>query len=362
MKFFSLLLILLAASFSAIAQVEFESNNYFPTDSEFSELHGIHSETDFSDPGRLSEIAHGQLISDVGFRAYAQRTYSAGDAGSLSVEIVSLIDYRAAYSLLSLLRTSEMLAGPPGDAYATAPDSVLFCKRRNWVRIVGHDIPGTLVQRVAASVNSRMGNSEGKLPSLISYLPESGLQASSLEYFPGAKAFADYHPSSLLGVNPDRYEMEIARASYDSDNGSATLSLLKFPTTEMAEAYFSDFSSTALRSGRQGVFFRMSGPLVSVLNGSLNTADAWNILDSIHYSYSVQWIRDNRTQYKIVWGVPVPILNTTVLSFFFALILCVLSILVGGIIAGFRLLLRRFVPNNPLDDPERTEITRLKLP
>lgn len=362
MKLIPLLLILLATSLPATAQAEFADDSYFPADLEFSELHGVLSKIDFTDPERLTEIEHGQLISDVGFREYAQRDYAAGDSGSLSIEIVTLIDYRAAYSLLSLLRASEIITGTPGDAHASGPDSLMFCKQRNWVRIVGHGVPDALIQRVAASVSGRMGNSEGKLPSLISYLPESGLQADSIEYFPDAKAFADYHPSPLLGVNPELYEMEIAQAGYRTDNRSGALSLLKFPTAEMAEGYFSDFSSTALRSGDSGVFFRMSGPLVSVLQGSFRTADAWKILDSIHYSYSVQWIRDNKSQYKIVWGIPVPILNTTVLSFFFSLILCVFSILVGGIIAGFRLLLRRFVPNNPLDDPERTEITRLKLP
>lgn len=360
---------LLFASLPAIAQVEFIAEDYFPADKEFEALRVIASENGFSDPAQLSTVADGRLIDGVGFRSFAQRIYTVGESGSLSVDIATLIDYRAAYALVTLLRTTDIQDGPPGDGFAFDDDGILFCHGKRWVRIHGRQIPEDLIRRVASSVSNRMGEPAKKVPLLIAHLPVSGLQTGSLKYFPSSQSFASYIGSVRAGLIWTDYEMEIAQANYlsrsESDASrsgvSGTVSLLKFPTSQMAEEYFSELSSPALQTDGHGIYFKRSGPLLSILEGSFDATEAGTILDAIKYRYSVQWIRDNQSQYTIAWGIPVHILNTTVWSFFFVLMLCLFSILAGAGIAGIRLLMRRFLPHNPWDDPERTEITRLKM-
>jgi len=361
MRFLALLITLMAATIPVYAQVEFVTDNYFPADQEFIELQSIISEKLFSDPALLSKIDNGQLIADVGFKDYAQQEYAVRDSGRVLIEIVTLIDYRAAFSLLSLLRSSNIHEDAFGDAYTVMPGNILFCHGKRWVRIYGPNISEALLRRIATSVSNRMGVPRRKFPSLISYLPEDGLQPDSLKYFPGIKTFETFHSSSSEGSLAHRFEMEIARAHYTGVNVSGKLSLLKFPTTDLAEDYFSYLSSPEFDATGDRTFFNMSGPLLSVLEGSFHSKVARKILDSIQYGYSVQWIRDNQAQHTIVWGIPVHILNVTVYSFFLVLMLCTFSILTGGVFGSLRLLLRRFVPKNPLDNPERTEITRLKL-
>ena len=361
MKFRFPIFILIIAAVSANAQIEFVTDNFFPADLEFEALQGIISENHFSDPLQLKDIENGPLISAVGFKDYSQREYNVKDRGHLSIEIVTLIDYRAAYSLLSLLRTSSIQLDTLGDASTIAPGEILFCNGKRWVRILGQNVPGDLLQYVARSVSNRMGSPEKKLPALIAYLPESGLQDDSLRYFPDKRAFEIYNSTPPIWGNKDGYEMEIAEAFYHSENRSGELSLLEFPTNEMAEGFFEDLSMPASPLESKRIFFKISGPLLSILEGSFSPNDAKDILDPIQYGYSVQWIRDKHPQYTVVWGIPVLILQTTVWSFFFVLILCVFSILVGGFLAGLRIFLRHYYPQNPLDDPKRTEITRLKL-
>jgi len=362
MKYLPLIFSIFIAILPGFAQVEFITDSYFPADLEFKELGKISSEERFNNPDRLSGIENGNLISDVGFKDYAHRTYAVGKSGALSIEVVTLIDYRAAYSLLSLLRVSDIHEGTPGDAYSAGPGSIIFCHGRRWVRILGRNVPDKLLSRVASSVSNRMGEPRKKLPSLISHLPETGLQTGTLQYFPSTESFDSGSQSSSDGVILTQYEMEIAQARYFLSNSEGVLYLLKFPTPEMAEEYFNELSVLLPGTGSVKTYFRMSGPLLSVLEGSFSSDAAGSLLSSIQYSYSIQWIRDNESQYTVVWGIPVHILKTTVWSFFFVLVLCGCSILVGAGIAGFRLLLRRFLPQNPLDDPKRTEITRLKLP
>jgi hypothetical protein len=354
-------LILLIAAVPSRAQIELISEDYFPADLEFEELQNVASENCFSDSEQLSSIENGKLVAAVGFESYAQRIYAVKDSGSLSIEVITLSDYRAAYSLLALLRNSEIVDGPPGDAFASSPGNILFCHGKRWIRIRGQNIPNSLLRRVATSVSNRIGTPQQKFPSLISYLPALGMETISLQYFPGSKSFETYTAAASDNVIQPIYDMEIARAFYSVENQSGFLSLLKFPTPQIAEQYYSELSLDSSFGDGIGMYLLRSGPLVCVLQGSFSTEHASGILSPIQYSYSIEWIYNKKAQSSTVWGIPVVILSSTVWSFFLVIVLCISSILAGAGLAGIRLLMRHFIPNNPLDDPKRTEITRLKL-
>jgi hypothetical protein len=354
-------LILLIAAIPLGAQIELISDNYFPADLEFEELQNVTSENRFSNPEQLSNIDNGKLVTAVGFESYEQRIYAVKDSGSLSIEVITLSDYRASYSLLTLLRNSEIVDGPPGDAFASSPGNILFCHGKRWVRIRGQGVSNSLLHRVATSVSNRIGTPRQKFPSLVSYLPALGMDTTSLQYFPGSKSFESYtYPASDNVIQP-MYDMEITRAFYSVENQSGFLYLLKFPTPQIAEQYYSELSLDPSSVDSVGMYLLRSGPLLCVLQGSFSSEHASDILGPIQYSYSVEWIYNKKPQSSTVWGIPVVILNSTVWSFFLVIVLCISSILAGAGLAGIRLLMRHFIPGNPLDDPKRTEITRLKL-
>jgi hypothetical protein len=354
-------LILLIAAIPLGAQIELISENYFPAGLEFEELQNVTSETSFSNSEQLSDTENGKLVAAVGFESYARRIYSVKDSDSLSIEVITLSDYRASYSLLTLLNNSEIVDGPPGDAIASGPGGVLFCHGKRWIRIRGQNVSDSLLRRVATSVSNRIGTPQKKFPSLVSYLPSHGIDTTSLQYFPGSKSFESYTAPASDNAIKLSYDMEIARASYSVENQSGFLSLLKFPTPQIAEQYYSELSLDPFSGDGIGMYLLRSGPLLCVLQGAFSAECAIDILSSIQYSYSVKWIYDKKTQSSTVWGIPVVILSSTVWSFFLVIVLCMFSILAGAGLAGIRLLIRHFIPDNPLDDPKRTEITRLKL-
>jgi hypothetical protein len=362
MKSLFLLLTMLAAALQLQAQPAPSAYDLFPAEGSIAQLQRMYSENSFSDPDRLAEVENGKLFSDVGFRDYAERVYGVGNSGRLKAVIVTLIDYRAAFSLLSLLRSAAIEDTGLGDAHVTAPGEVLFCQGRKFVRVRSTDAGGELLAIVAQAISNRIGIPEGKRPSLLSYLPEAGIQGASLQYFPAIKAYEDFLGVPRAESVSQRFEMEIARADYKEGTSSGVLYLMKFPTAEMAEEYFEFMSSPVSNAVEKRIYFNRSGPLLSILEGSFASRSAGNILERIQYGYSIQWIKDTNHQPTVVWGIPVQILNTTVLSFFFVLLLCIACIILGSILAGLRILLRVWLPGNPLDDPKRTEITRLKLP
>ena len=346
---------LLMAVSAATAQVELVSENYFPAEFEFQELQKISSEQTIEDPARLSKVDGGRLFSDVGFRKYEKRIYSAGTSGSVSIEIVSLLDFRAAYSLLTLLREDNIKEGPPGDAYTMTPGGIRFAHGKEWVRIQGNGVPEDLPRRIAVSVSNRIGSRRPKPPSLVARLPKTGYDASTLRYYPGIEAFKSYS-----GRVPEQFrydsDFEIAQARYSANNQTGTLSLLSFPTSEVAEEYFNGLESTESSK----VYTKRAGPLVGILEGKFDPGTAEKILDGIQFSYSIRWI-ENPQKPATVWGIPAGILGTVVKSLLFVVILCGVSILLGIAFAALRVALRVYAPNHSPDRPDRTEITRLKM-
>jgi hypothetical protein len=283
------------------------------------------------------------------------------NSGSLSIEAVTLEDSRAAFSLLTLLRDSSIQSGPPGDAFTTTQDGIRFAQGREWVRIQGQGTTEDLVKRVAISVSHRIGSGRQAPPSLVSHFPKLGYDASSLRYFTGSKCYESYS-----GAMADRYlkfrsDMEIAQARYSLENQSGMLSLLSFPTTQVAEEYFAELAGpkSAQKNG-PGVYAKRAGPIVALLEGSFDPGPADKILSPLKFSYSIRWIYEKRKP-TTIWGVPAGILGTVVKSLLFVALLCVASVATGVVLAVFRWMLRQYVPNNFLDRPERTEITRLRL-
>jgi hypothetical protein len=329
----------------------------FPAPDEFPELR-VESDKSFEDPAGLTAVENGRLISDVGFDAYARRSWRAG-GGTLSLEIIRVLDFRAAYSLLSLLRPAPGLAGPPGDVRAGDGGTLLFAQGRTFVRLRGRDIPGDLPERVARSVSERIGPREERVPALVARLPEPGRDHATLQYFPGLAPLLTHSAGRMPDYVRPGIDMEIARAGYLLDGSRGTLTLLDFPTPQIAEAYFEEFAPRAAPGAH--LYGRQAGPLVAFLEGEWTPAAAAEVLDQVRYSYSVRWRADDKGSPGILWGVPLPLLRTIVHSLIFVMLLAAASLLAGALVAVFvfRRRQNRLKPERVADDD--AVFTRLRL-
>ncbi len=159
-------------------------------------------------------------------------------------------------------------------------------------------------------------------------------------------------------------EVEIAQARYNLDDQTGVLSLIGFPTSQLAEEYFERLYSLVNFKGDTGqrLYFKRAGPLLGLLEGNFDPGNADAILGSIEFKYSIKWILDKyRHSSSGIWGVPGGMLGTVVRSLVFTGLLCAISIVAGVSFALFRIMLRGYAPNNFLDRPDRTEVIRLKI-
>ena len=348
----------------ATAQTQLVSSDYFPAELEFKELRTVNMDKSGDGAAALADSKEAPIFAEAGFLHYARRTYGTESGSELTIEILTAKDEKAAYSLLTLLRSSKILPGPPGDSYAESDSGLVFARGSYWVRIIGNS-PGDLCRRIAISVSNRIGARKRAAAPLIARFPQAGLDPDSVRYFLGPISLGTYGtaiPGSGRVFGP---EMEIAQAKYAQGTTSGLLSLISFPTSQAAELYFDSLSSSSNREASKQTgkeYAKRAGPVVGILQGGFDPAAASNILQQLKYTYSITWIYSkNEHNSATVWGVPVGILGTVVRSIALTALLCGLSIFLGVGMAVFRVFLRGYAPNNFLDNPERTEMIRLRL-
>jgi hypothetical protein len=343
-------------------QTQFVGRDFFPADLEFRELQSVRTSTESQGAAGLDKVAGGDLIAEAGVQKYAQRVYTVAE-GALSVEVVTMKDPKAAYSVLTLLRKGPAVAGPPGDRFAPSDTETQFVKGNFWVRIQGNG-GADLARRVATSVGNRIGEREVVSVAMISNLSPKGYDPASLRYFLGPRAFQAYGRPIAGGVLQFKPDMEAAQARYALGDQQGLLTMVSFPTIQLSEDYFDEVAAPLAAAATQGekIYSRRAGPVLAFLEGNFDPQSADQILEAVQYTYSIKWIYDrNNRGSGTVLGIPMGILGTVVRSLALTALLCGASLLLGIGFALFRIFLRGYAPNNFLDRPERTEIIRLKI-
>lgn len=345
------------------SQTEFVTSSYFPADQEFWELGRVLRDVRIEDVSGLQQLRLGVAFEELGFTRYARRSYQTSAAKPLQIEIFTFADGAGSYSLLTLLAPSPVVSGPPGEAAASDAGTLVFQQGQYLVRISASDVP-ELCQRIARSMSNRIGPRKTEIPALLSHLPDEGFKPASLRYLLGVRSLDLRAHGGIGGRLEFPAVVEAAQAEYELQGEVGMLTLLSFPTMQLAGEYFDSGALHEQLRTQSGIriYARRAGPLISIVAGRLSPSSAAGLLGSLKYAYTVQWIYDkNSRSGKTIWGVPVVILGTVVRSLFFVAALAGLSVVLGIAFAAFRLGIRAYAPNNPLDRPERTELIRLKI-
>ena len=332
----------LSAVLPLCAQTQLVTSGPFPAEMEFKELEAIQRDRALRAPDELSALEHGQILMEAGLQRYAERIYRIPGPASLAIEVMTLADSRGAYSLLSLFTTTRLSQGPPGDYFAGGPDVLLMSAGNCLVRIRG-TTAGDLPRRVALSVANRIGRRELKPPTVVGHVPTEQCDPASIRFFMGPKALQSF--GLPVAGNPLLIpsDAQAAQARCAAQEQKGVLTLIGFPTIQLAEEYF-DAGAVLNRDPTRNppLYTRQTGTLVGILEGNFGPEAADKTLGSIQFSYSIKWIFDKSSgQGRTIWGVPVRILGTVVRSLVFTALLCLISIAAGILIAGGRMFVRK---------------------
>ena len=303
-----------------------------------------------------ADAAYPAVLTEYGFADSETATYTREDGRKLTIKAAQFKDATGAYGAFTFYRQPGMKSEEIGTKAASANNRILFFRSNvlvdaNFDHVT--EMSAAELRELAGALPSAQGSADN-LPTLPQYLPKKDAVASSARYVLGPQALmAVKAPLSAEEID-FKNEPEVLTQDYTSSDGLLTLSIIDYPTPQIAaERLRSLQSSQDATSG--SILVRRSGPLVAVVTGPNRSSAARNLLNSVNYEAEVTWNQATSVSKRDNIG------NLIVAAFTLVGIILLFSLIFGVFFGGIRVLLKRIFPQKIFDRPEDVEIIQLHL-
>jgi hypothetical protein len=317
-----------------------------------------------------ADAANAAVLKEYGFQQFATAQYTNGD-NKLHVRAIRFQDASGAFGAFTFFRRAGSIAEQIGRSAAWDGSHVLFWNGATLVDATLDKVtPMTASElRELAKDLPQPPGSANIAPPLPGYLPRAGLDTDVTHYALGPEAYArtgGVLPASLVDFASSA---EAVTAHYSNRDGDGEVTLLIYPTPQLAAARLRDIDAF-LKAGNSkstwpqplaeshpdSLLTRRSGPIVAVISGSLPAETAHKLLNQINYQADVVWnnpqgyISDGSKVARLILGI-------------FALtgILGGAAILLGLFLGGGRAIYRVLRGKPASAFQEETEFIRLNL-
>lgn len=311
-----------------------------------------------ADASPSMEAKTAEVMKEDGLTRSSEGRYArAGKAGTIKVDAFQFGDATGAVSAFTFLRSPEMKVLPQGSRVgreeAVAGGRHLF---REGVSVVLADVSsaagGSVTEdlKTLAGMLPKVGGPKGAPPLLPTLLPGKGLLPESVRYAVGPTGYAAMGgtlPPSILGFEKSG---EAATGVYSAHGAQETLTLLLFPTPEIAgdrgRAVEAAVNAAGERAGTAKL--RREGPLVLLATGGFAPAEATELLDGIHLRSEVTWNKAVPPEFHVeVRKTASLLVSIAVFSGVGALAAILLGLFLGFGRAGIRVLMGKPAATEP---------------
>ena len=273
---------------------------------------------------------------------------------TLSLLALSFHDASGAYGPYSFYRQNGWPREQIGTGATSNNNRVLF-----WV---GNSVVDANFSQIGPMSGSELRELAGQLPlpeggkalapPIMASVPKGQLDAQSTHYAMGPAGYAGAGgvlPPELVGFDRGA---EAVTASYTLHSGPATLTIIDYPTPQLAaaqETKIREFIQAGIHGGQQAqaawpkplrdsglaaLEVRRSGPLVALVSGNAFTDDSHKLLAQVHYESELTQLKQEGESEilktgKLLWGITILVI-----------IGCSVSLLLAFFVGGFRVLYR----------------------
>jgi len=237
-------------------------------------------------------------LKEYGFQSAMLATYKK-DNETLTIRALRFDDLSGAYGAYSYYRGTGWPKEDIGTGAASNHNRVLFWRGDVVVDATfSHVGPmsGAELRELASQIPVPMGN-KSLAPPILATLPKGALDGQSTHYAVGPASYVGSGgvlPPELVGFDRGA---ETVTASYSLRSGPAVLTLIDYPTPQMAavqEAKIRDyikagkqaqppFPKPLVDSDQVSLEVRRSGPVVSLVSGDAIPDESHKLLASVHY-------------------------------------------------------------------------------
>lgn len=296
--------------------------------------------------------ANKQALEEAAPERSAVGDYTDGKGRSLHLEAIQFGDRTGALSAYTLVRRADMREGKQiGEVSAAGQGAVLFYAGATLVLAypaTAADIAG--LQPLLLVLPKPTGN-KNIAPLLPTFLPAEGLIPASVRYALGPATYAAQGgvlPASSVGWDKSA---EAITASYSDKRGKETLTILAYPTPEIAGAHMR--SAQSLLAGMGPSFgtarVRRERELVLIANGGFPAEQAQKMVDNIHMHQQLSFDKDVQPVFQTEVKKTFSLFNSILI---FCGLGAVAAILLGLFLGGGRALIRTLRGKPPATELE----------
>jgi len=251
-----------------------------------------------ANPAELDN-ANAAALKEYGCGGGMVASYKRSDE-TLSVKALSFQDVSGAYGAYSFYRQNGWPKAEIGTGAASEKNHVLFWKGNTVIDAtfshVGPMSAGEL-RDLAKGLPMPQGN-RALYPPIIAALPQGAMDMQSMHFAQGPAGYSGAGgvlPPELVGFDKDA---EAVTSNYSLSSGPAVLTLIDYPTPQIAEAqekrirdYLKAgtgaqpaFTKALQDSDQASLEVRRSGPMVALVSGDAIPDESHKLLSQVHYS------------------------------------------------------------------------------
>ena len=298
-------------------------------------------------------------LTEYGCASGEEADFAQGNR-SIHIRLYQMKDPSGAYGFYSYLRTTDMPHADIADHSAMSREHALALTGNFVVEINGSDLPkiATDLKALVAAVSPHAV--EGPLPTLTQHLPLTDLVERSDHYVLGPQTlnrFVQVSSEDWLGFSQGA-EAELAK--YRLRGKEVTLLIADFPTPQTATKKLAELKQKYNVNGSQdspapALFAKRSVTLLAIVSGAANQEEADLLLKQVHSGTELTWNEPNfeLTQPNIGTIVVGTIVGTG--------IICAFALISGFAFGGFRLIVKRLLPDKVFDRSSHLEVLQLGL-
>ena len=308
-----------------------------------------------SDPA-AADPADFTVLKEYGFKDFQTGTYVRGDR-KMQIKAARFSDASGAFGAFSFYRQPQMQVEQIGDRAASNNSRILFYRGNILVDVTLEQVTAMSAADLRA-LSEAMPLAQGQVaacPPCQGHLPKHWLRANSERYIVGPEALERLGVPIPAGLVDFSKGAEIEFGKYRSSSGEGSMTLIEYPTPQIAADRLRAVQAAALPGGP--FFFKRSGPLLIAVNGNISESDAQSLLGMVNYDADVTPLQPRP-------GKPDPREDRG--AFIVALILLVVVVLGVALVlsfafGGLRLVAQKLFPNRVFDRDRAAEIIRLNL-
>ncbi|MDP9267619.1 MAG: hypothetical protein M3P27_04740 [Acidobacteriota bacterium] len=254
------------------------------------------------DPAQ-ADAANADVLKEYRFTGFEAATYTKAGR-TLKLKAARFRDKSGAYGAFTFYKDADMITQQIGDQGSANGEHVLFYKGNVLV-----DAQFDRINAMSAAELRELAEALPKAeaaaqipPPLPSYFPKQSYVKNSVRYVLGPAGLSAIRAPVTADVVEFSKAPEIALAKYTTSTGEATLTLIEYPTPQIAAQRLRSIegalnSDPDKRNERNNYAAKRTGPIVVIVTGAIPDGEAKSLLASINYEAEVTW--NERTKFTL---------------------------------------------------------------